>query len=57
MSRNQAELYKDGENWYIENFGTITKTTINGSAVTRVTQLIDGDVIKIGDFAFLYEEK
>ncbi len=57
VSRNQAELFRDGDFWYIENHGTITKTTLNGYAITRVTQLVDGDVIKIGDYAFLYEEK
>ncbi len=57
VSRNQAEIFRDGDSWYIEHLGTITKTTINGVAVTRITQLLDGDVIKIGDFAFLYEER
>lgn len=57
VSRNQAELFRDGDCWYIENLGTITKTTINGAPITRAIQLIDGDVIKIGDFAFLYEEE
>ncbi len=57
VSRNQAEIFKSNDKWYIENFGTVTKTTLNGDVVNRVTPLYDGDVIKIGDFAFLYEEK
>ena len=57
VSRNQAELFRNGDDWYLENIGTITRTTINGTPVMRTTQLIDGDVIKIGDFAFLYEEE
>ena len=57
VSRNQAELFRNGDDWYLENIGTITRTTINGAPVMRTTQLIDGDVIKIGDFAFLYEEE
>jgi pSer/pThr/pTyr-binding forkhead associated (FHA) protein len=57
VSRNQAEIFKSKGKWYIENYGTVTKTTLNGDVINRVTPLFDGDVIKIGDFAFLYEEK
>ena len=57
VSRNQAEIFKSNGKWYIENYGTVTKTTLNGDVINRVTPLYDGDVIKIGDFAFLYEEK
>ncbi len=57
VSRNQAEIFKSNGKWYIENFGTVTKTTLNGDVINRVTPLYDGDVIKIGDFAFLYEDK
>ncbi len=57
VSRQQAEIFRSNGKWYIENYGTVTKTTLNGDAINRVTPLYDGDVIKIGDFAFLYEEK
>lgn len=56
VSRQQAELFKENNRWYIEDFGRITKTTVNGEQIYSPTQLRDGDVIKIGDFAFLYEE-
>ena len=57
VSRQQAEVFRSKGKWYIENYGTVTKTMLNGEVVNRVTPLYDGDVIKIGDFAFLYEEK
>ncbi len=57
VSRNQAEISNRDDIWYIEDFGSVTKTTLNGEPVYRPTQLYDGDVIKIGDFAFLFEEK
>ncbi len=57
VSRSQAEIFKTNGKWYIESFGSVTKTTLNGDVIDRVTPLFDGDVIKIGDFAFLYEEK
>ncbi len=57
VSRNQAQIIKKDNHWYIENFGSITKTTLNGEPITAIRPLYDGDVIKIGDFAFLYEEE
>ncbi len=56
VSRQQAEISKRGEKWVLEDFGSITKTTLNGEEIYSPTPLYDGDVIKIGDFAFLYEE-
>lgn len=56
VSRRQAELFKNRNNWYIKDFGSVTKTTLNGEPIFSDTPLYDGDVIKIGDFAFLYEE-
>lgn len=56
VSSLQAEIFKEKNLWYIEDFGKIVKTTINGEKIYSPTELRDGDVIKIGDFAFLYEE-
>lgn len=57
VSRNQAEIVRSNDGWYIKNLGGVTKTTLNGEAVEKLCKLYDGDVIKIGDFAFLYEEE
>ena len=56
VSRRQAEIFKENNTWYIEDFGSVTKTTLNGEPIFSNTPLYDGDVIQIGDFAFLYEE-
>lgn len=56
VSRKQAVITREGGKWYIEDFGSVTKTTVNGEPIYRRLLLKDGDVIKIGDFAFLYEE-
>lgn len=56
VSRKQAELSLHGNKWYIEDYGSITKTLLNGEMIIGAQPLKDGDVIKIGDFAFLYEE-
>lgn len=56
ISRKQAEIFKYNNNWYIKNFGKVTKTTLNGDPIFSDTPLYDGDVIRLGDFEFLYEE-
>lgn len=56
VSRQQAEIFKNKDKWFIKDFGSVTKTTLNGEQIFSDTPLYDGDVIKIGDFAFLYEE-
>ena len=56
VSRRQAEIFKYNNNWYIKNFGKVTKTILNGDPIFSDTPLYDGDVIRIGDFEFLYEE-
>ena len=56
VSRRQAEIFKQNNHWFIVDFGKVTKTTLNGEEIFSETPLYDGDVIKIGDFAFLYEE-
>ena len=56
ISKRQAEVFKDRNHWYIEDFGEIVKTTVNGEKIYSETELRDGDVIKFGDFAFLFEE-
>ena len=56
ISRKQAEIFKHNNNWYIKNFGKVTKTTLNGDPIFSDTPLYDGDVIRLGDFEFLYEE-
>ncbi len=56
VSRRQAELYKSNNKWIITDYGRVTKTALNGVAIQGSTFLKDGDVIKIGDYAFLFEE-
>ncbi len=56
VSRRQTELYKSNNKWIITDYGRVTKTTLNGVAIQGSTFLKDGDVIKIGDYAFLFEE-
>ena len=55
VSRNQAEIFMSKNKWYIENLGSTTKTMLNGEYLNRVMPLYDGDVIRIGDFEFLFE--
>ncbi len=56
ISRNQAEVLLYKGKWHIKNYGSVVKTTVNGEPIEAITPLNDGDVIRMGDFAFLYEE-
>ena len=56
VSRQHAELVLKNNRWIIENFSSVTVTTLNGEPIFSPTVLENGDVIEIGDFAFRYEE-
>lgn len=56
VSHHQAEIFKEKNHWYVEDYGSVVKTTINGEKIYSTTELRNGDVIRIGDFAFLFEE-
>lgn len=56
VSRHQARITRNRNRWIIEDFGSVENTTVNGEKILSPRVLHDGDVIKIGDFAFLFEE-
>ena len=56
VSREHAELTLQKNRWVIENFSSVTATTLNGEIIYSPTSLKNGDIIEIGDFAFRYEE-
>lgn len=57
VSRRQAELIKQNGGWIIKDYGSVTKTTLNGEPIFSPTPMRDGDVIRIGDFGFLFEDE
>ena len=57
VSRKQAVISNNNGNWYIQSFGSVIPTIINGEEVLKPTLLHVGDVITIGDFAFLFDER
>ncbi|MBR5246185.1 MAG: FHA domain-containing protein [Clostridia bacterium] len=56
VSREHAELTLQKNRWIIENFSSVTATTLNGEVIYSPTALENGDIIEIGDFAFRYNE-
>lgn len=56
ISRKQAILTNENGIWYIHNLSRTTPTLLNGQTVVSPTLLREGDVIKFGDFAFLFGE-
>lgn len=57
ISRKQAVFTNENGVWYIHNLSRTTPTLLNGEVLMKPTALNAGDVIKFGDFAFLFEEK
>lgn len=57
ISRKQAILTAQNGKWYIESFGRVVETTLNGTKIAKPTMLKIGDVIKFGDYAFMFDER
>lgn len=57
ISRRQAVLTNENGIWYLHNLSKNVPTLLNGQAVVAPTLLHSGDVIKFGDFAFLFGEE
>ena len=57
ISRKQAVFTNENGRWYIHNLSRTTPTLLNGEILMKPTALTVGDVIKFGDFAFLFGEK
>jgi serine phosphatase RsbU (regulator of sigma subunit) len=56
LSRHHAKLYRDGEEWFLEDLGSRNGTVLNQQAVERPSRLRSGDqirfsgsVISVGD--------
>lgn len=57
ISRRQAVLVNEKGKWFIQNLSTVLPTLVNGQKIEKPTYLNIGDVIKIGDFAFMFDER
>lgn len=57
VSRKQAVLFTQNGKWYLKHLGSVLPTKVNGQAIENPTLLKVGDVIKIGDFAFMFDER
>ena len=53
-SRTHAEVMKAGEVWVLRDAGSTNGTLVNGAPVTSC-QLVDGDVISIGNTDFVFQ--
>lgn len=58
ISREQAALtLSENGAWLLHNFSRTNITQINGEPLKKPTELKIGDVIKFGDYAFIFDEK
>lgn len=49
LSRQHARLYREGDEWRIEDLGSRNTTLLNGRPVTTPTFLTPGDVLKLSE--------
>lgn len=57
ISRRHTKLSPTGEGFAIEDLGSANKTWLNGSPVEKRTALKDGDLISLGEVAYVYRVK
>jgi hypothetical protein len=57
VSRMHAQIKRDGSRLLIEDTNSSNGTIVNDERIERPTQLRAGDVIRIGDAVFIYEEQ
>jgi serine/threonine-protein kinase len=56
VSRYQAEITTDGEDWFLEDFNSSLGTFVNGERIITRRLLKDGDNIRMGDFIFVFDK-
>jgi serine phosphatase RsbU (regulator of sigma subunit) len=47
MSRRHARVYREGEDWFVEDLGSRNPTLLNGRVVERAARLAPGDVLQL----------
>lgn len=57
VSRMHAQIKRDGSRLLIEDTNSSNGTIVNDERIERPTQLRAGDVIRIGDAVFIFEEQ
>lgn len=55
VSRQQAEICREGDAWVIRDLGSANGTYINGQLLTSDRPLQPGDEIAIGQYSLVFE--
>src|SRR5262249_28093518 len=55
VSRQHFRIVRRGDRFYIEDLDTLPGTWVNDQPIRGATQLSDGDRIRDGDFAAVFE--
>jgi FHA domain/Domain of unknown function (DUF1707) len=52
VSRRHAQLWRDGERWYLRDLGSRNGTRVNGVRVIEATEVRPGDRVSLGGAAY-----
>lgn len=56
VSRHHARIFREDSLWFVEDVASRYGIYLNGERLYRKTALGDGDTLKIGDFAFAFDD-
>ncbi|MDK2970337.1 MAG: phosphoserine phosphatase RsbU/P [Candidatus Sumerlaeota bacterium] len=56
MSRNHAEVFRQGDSFFLRDLGSKNGTLHNGTIVNGTVQLRSGDLVQTGDSTAIYED-
>ena len=51
-SRKHAQLWRDGEHWYLRDLGSLNGTRVNGVRVIEATEVRAGDRVSLGGASY-----
>ena len=56
VSREHTRIRREGRRWFVDDLGSTNGTYLNGERVIGSLNLLDGDILKVGDVTFVFHD-
>ncbi len=56
VSREHTRIRRDGRRWFVDDLGSTNGTYLNDERVIGSLNLLDGDILKVGDVTFVFHD-